>query len=182
MIPSNAQLMVEQSKIAWQDQEKKRWIKDREKAYNYYKGRTEGYTQQYFSDTLVKEVVCPNINITKRIIDRISLVYMKAPVRDYSMEVTPDYFYQKNFKMQRAERLCNLLECILIKPTWRNDRIEYDIIRDWEALFYDDDPLNPSAITYPLSVRSSVLDTTPELWAYWDAENHLLYEKGTGKK
>ena len=38
------------------------------------------------------------------------------------------YFHQKNFKMQRAEKLCNLLECILIKATWRNERIEYDII------------------------------------------------------
>jgi len=26
------------------------------------------------------------------------------------------------------------------------------------------------------------MDTTPELWSYWDAENHFIYEKGTGKK
>ena len=114
-------------------------------------------------------------------IDRISLVYMKAPLREYTNENTPDFFYQKNLKMQRAERLCNLLECILIKPTWRNERIEYDIIRDWEPMF-DDDPLNPYAITYPLQVRSSVMDTTAELWAYWDYDNHFIYEKGTGKK
>ena len=182
MIPSTAQLQVELSKVAWQDLEKKRWMQSRDKAYDYYKGRTEAYTKGYFSDSLNKQIPCPNINITKRIIDRISLVYMKSPIRDYSNENTPDYFYQKNFKMQRAEKLCNLLECILLKPTWRNERIEYDIIRDWEPLFYDDDPLNPSAITYPLSVRSSVMDTTAELWAYWDAENHFIYEKGTGKK
>ncbi len=182
MIPSSSQLLVEMSQVAWQDQEKKRWMQSRDKAYDYYKGRTEAYTKGYFSDSLVKQIPCSIINITKRVIDRISLVYMKAPIRDYSNESTPDYFYQKNFKMQRAEKLCNLLECILLKPTWRNERIEYDIIRDWEPLFYDDDPLNPSAITYPLSVRSSVLDTTPELWAYWDIDNHFIYEKGTGKK
>ena len=182
MIPSTAQLAVEMSKVAWQQQEKTRWMKSRDKAYDYYKGRTETYTKGYFSDSLIKQIPCPNINITKRIIDRISLVYMKAPLREYSNETTPDYFYHKNMKLQRAEKLCNLLECILIKPTWRNEQIEYDIIRDWEPLFYDNDPLNPSAITYPLSVRSSVLDTTPEHWAYWDAENHFIYEKGTGKK
>ena len=182
MIPSTAQLAVEMSKVAWQDQVKKRWMQSRDKAYDYYKGRTEAYTKGYFSDSIAKSVVCPNINITKRVIDRISLVYMKSPIREYSNEATPDYFYQKSLKMQRAERLCNLLECILLKPTWRNERIEYDIIRDWEPLFYDDDPLNPSAITYPLSVRSTVLDTTPELWAYWDADNHFIWEKGTGKK
>ena len=181
MIPSTAQLNVEMSRVHWQDQEKQIWLQTRDKAYNYYKGRTEGYTQGYFSDSLNSQIPCPNINITKRVIDRISLVYMKAPLRDYSNENTPDFFYQKDHKMQRAERLCNLLECILIKPTWRNDHLEYDIIRDWEPMF-DDDPLNPYAITYPLSVRSSVMDTTAELWAYWDYENHFIYEKGTGRK
>ena len=182
MIPSTAQLKVEMSKVSWQDQEKQTWMKTRDKAYDYYKGRTDTYTKGFFSTELVKKIPCPNINITKRIIDRISLVYMKAPLREYSNETTPDFFHQKNMKMQRLEKLCNLLECILIKPTWRNERIEYDIIRDWEPLFYDNDPLNPSAITYPLSARSSVMDTTPELWAYWDIENHFIYEKGTGKK
>ena len=183
MIPSTAQLAVDQSKIAYQDAEKKRWIKSRDKAYDYYKGRTETYTKGYFSNSLVSQIPCPNINITKRVIDRISLVYMKPPIREYSNENTPDLFHQKDLKMQRAEKLCNLLEVILIKPTWREDRIEYDLIRDWEWMFLKgDDPLNPSAITYPLSVRSSVLDTTAELYAYWDSENYFIYEKGTGKK
>ena len=181
MIPSTAQLAVEMSRIDWQQGEKTRWLKTRDKAYDYYKGRTEAYTKGYFSDSLNKQIPCPNINITKRIIDRISLVYMKAPIRDYSNETTIDYFYQKDHKMQRAERLCNLLECILIKPTWRNERIEYDLIRDWAPIF-DDDPLNPYAITYPLQTRSTVMDLTAELWAYWDMENHFIYEKGTGKK
>ena len=181
MIPSTAQLAVEMSRVAWQDQEKRRWMQSRDKAFDYYKGRTETYTKGYFSDSLNSQIVCPNINITKRIIDRVSLVYMKSPIREYSNEKTPDLFYEKDHKLQRAERLCNLLECILIKPTWKNDRIEYFIIRDWEPMF-DTDPLNPYAITYPLQVRSQVFDTTPELWAYWDAENHFIYEKGTGKK
>ena len=183
MIPSTAQLTVEMSKVAWQDAEKKNWLKSRNKAYNYYKGRTEPYTKEYFSNSLSSQIVCPNVNITKRIIDRISLVYMKPPVRVYSNENTPDFFYQKDYKMQRAERLCNLLECILIKPTWRNGKIEYEIIREWEWMYLEnDDPLYPSAITYPLSIKSSVMDTTAELWAYWDMDNHFIYEKGTGKK
>ena len=181
MIPSTAQLAVEMSRIDWQQGEKRNWQKSRDTAYNYYKGRTEAYTEAYFSDSLNKQIPCPNINITKRVIDRISLVYMKAPLREYSNENTPDFFYQKDHKMQRAERLCNLLECILIKPTWKNERMEYFIIRDWEPMF-DDDPLNPYAITYPLQVRSQVMDTTPELWAYWDSEHQFIYEKGTGKK
>ena len=80
MIPSTAQLAVEMSKVAWQDQEKKRWMKSRDKAYDYYKGRTDAYTKGYFSDSLVNKIPCTNVNITKRIIDRISLVYMKPPI------------------------------------------------------------------------------------------------------
>ena len=182
MIPSTAQLIVEMSKVDYQNKEKLRWVNLRQKAYDYYKGRTETYTKGFFSDSLNKQISCPNINITKRIIDRVSLVYMKPPIREYSNESIIDMFKNKNLKLQRAEKMTNLLECILIKPTWRNDLVEYDIIRDWEPLFHGDDPLEPTAITYPLQVRSSVLDTTAELWSYWDLENHFIYEKGTGKK
>ena len=182
MIPTTGQLAVEMSKLEWQDQAKKRWMATRDKAYDYYKGRTEDYTKKFFSDNLRKQISCPNVNITRRIIDRISMVYMKPPLREYSNENTHDYFKMKDLKLQRAEKLCNLLEVILIKPTYRTDKIEYDIIRDWEPLFLDGDPLTPSAITYPLQVRSSVTDLTEEQWAYWDMEHHFIYEKGTGKK
>ena len=181
MIPSTAQLTVEHSKIAWQQQQKDRWHKTRDKAYDYYKGRTESYTQNYFSKSLVKQIPTPNINLTKRVIDRISLFYMKQPIREYSADYVPEFLHLKHMKMQRAEKLTNLLEVVMMKVCWRDGRIEYDIIRDWEPMF-DDDPLTPTAITYPLQVNDSVLDTTPEIWAYWDDENYFLYEYATKKK
>ena len=125
----------------------------------------------------MSKVVCANVNITKRVIDRVSLVYMKPPNKEYSNENIVDFFFDKDFKMQRAERMTNLLEHTLLKPTWRNDRIEYDIIMDFEPIF-GDDPLKPIAFTYPLSIKSSVYDMTPELWAYWDAENTFVYDSG----
>ena len=96
MIPSTAQLAVEMSKVEWQDREKKRWMASRDKAYDYYKGRTTAYTESYFSASLISSIVTPNINITKRIIDRISLVYMKAPIREYSNENVIDFFHHNN--------------------------------------------------------------------------------------
>ena len=109
MIPSTAQLSVEMSRVAFQQSEKKRWVMTRDRAYDYYKGRTETYTKAYFSDSLNKQIPCPNINITKRIIDRISLVYMKAPLRDYSNENTVDYFHQRiiRCKGQRSYVICS---------------------------------------------------------------------------
>ena len=71
--------------------------------------------------------------------------------------------------------MTNLLEHILIKPTWRNGVLDYDIIMDFEAQF-DDDPLRPTSITYPLSIKASVMDDTPELTAYWDSENTFIFD------
>ena len=104
---------------------------------------------------------------------------MKPPKRIYTKENIDLMFYAKDEKMQRAERLTNLLELILIKPCWRAGRIEYDLIVDFEPHF-DSDPLTPVAYTYPLQVKSEVMDTTPDMYAYWDEETHFVYDK-TGK-
>ena len=100
---------------------------------------------------------------------------MKPPKRTYTNEIFSDFLHDKDHKLQKAERLTNLLEVILIKPCWREDHIEYDIIRDFEPHF-DNDPVTPVAFTYPLQVKSEVFDDTPELYAYWDAENHFVYD------
>jgi len=176
MIPNNiGELLVRQSKYDAQQNEKNRWRKARMVARNFYDGRNEAYTRKYFSERLLNKVPISNVNITKRIIDRISLVYMKPPVREYSNENVPMMFEEKDFKMQRAERMTNLLEHILIKPTWRDGFIDYDIIMDFEPIF-GDDPLRPIGFTYPLSIKSSVMDDTPELMAYWDAENTFIFD------
>ena len=178
-----SQKLVELSKIEWQQNQKNVWRQQREKAYNYYKGRTDEYLKAYYKvgegTPIYDKIPIPTIELTRRVINRISLVYMQPPIREYTNETLQEFTKGKNHKMQRAERLTNLLEVLLFKLTWRNGMIEYDIIRDYEPIF-GDDPLTPIAITYPLSVKDSVMDTTPELWAYWDAENHYNYEK-TGK-
>ena len=179
MIPNIGKLLVQQSRHNAQQNAKNKWRKMRYIAKDYYAGQTKGYTSKYFSNQLMSKVPIANVNITKRIIDRISLVYMKPPVREYTNELLPTYFHEKDFKMQRAERMCNLLEQILIKPTWRNGVLDYDIIMDFEPMF-EDDPLRPTAFCYPLSFKASVMDDTPELNAYWDAEHTFIYD-GTGK-
>ena len=175
MIPNIGALLVQQSKYDAQQNAKNQWRKRRLCARDFYNGHTESYTNKYFSKKLLSKIPVANVNITKRIIDRISLVYMKPPKREYSNENFPVLLHEKDFKMQRAERMTNLLEHILIKPTWRNGVLDYDIIMDFEAQF-GDDPLRPTAITYPLSIKASVMDDTPELTAYWDADNTFIFD------
>ena len=177
-------LLVMNAKYDAKQKAKNDWKRGRLDALEYYKGRSLPYTQTYFDKSLFEKVPAANINVTKRIIDRVSLVYMKPPKRIYTNEETPLLFHHKDFKLQRAERFTNLLDGVLIKPCFRyNDKqegqIEYDIIWDYEPIF-GDDPLKPIAIVYPIASKDSVLDNTPELWVYWDAENTFTYD-GNGK-
>ena len=176
MIPNAKDLVNKQSQWNAQQQSKNKWRGRREQALDYYNGRTERYTEQYFSTGLSSKIPIANVNITKRIIDRISLVYMVAPKREYSNPDIVDNFCEKDFKMQRLERMTNLLDSCLVKVTFRNGMLDYDIIHDFEPMF-GDDPLRPTGYTYPLSTKSEVLDTTPELFAYWDMENTFIYDR-----
>ena len=176
MIPSIKDLANKQSQYNAQQQSKNQWRGRREQALDYYNGRTERYTKKYFSEGLSNKIPIANVNITKRIIDRISLVYMVAPKREYTNPEITDYFCEKDFKMQRLERFTNLLDSCLVKVTFRNNMLDYDIIHDFEPMF-GDDPLRPIAYTYPLSTKSEVLDTTPELFAYWDMEHTFIYDR-----
>ena len=180
MIPDQGKLAVLYSKFDIKQQRKNLWKQARYEALDYYKGTTKEYVGDYFSKSTLKKVPIGNVNITKRIIDRISLVYMTPPIRLYSNEDTPDYFKEKDLKLQRLERMTNLLDGVLVKPCWRikddgTGCIEYDLIMDYEPLF-DTDPLNPYAIVYPIAQKASVLDSTPEQFVYWDAENTFVFD------
>ena len=184
MIPSTGQLAVLMSKYDATQQVKNKWKQERYESMDYYSGNTVDYTSRYFSKSTLSKVVTGNINISKRVIDRVSLVYMTPPIRTYTKEDIPDLFKDKELKLQRLERITNLLDAVLLKPCWRikedgSGCIEYDIIWDYEPMF-GDDPLNPTAIVYPIAKKASVLDDTPELYAYWDSENHFVFDN-TGK-
>ena len=180
MIRPTGELLVLNAKYDASQKRKNKWKQSRLDALEYYKGRSLPYTMDYFDDSLFEKVPSANINVTKRIIDRVSLVYMKPPTRLYSKEETPLMFHHKDFKLQRAERMCNLLDAVLIKPCMRyNDKneqhIEYDIIHDYEPIF-GDDPLKPEAIVYPIASKDTVFDDTPELWVYWDKEHTYTFD------
>ena len=173
--------MVLKSRFDAQQQDKDEWLRCRLDALNFYRGRTREYINPFYSKDTLKKIEPWNINITRRVIDRVSLVYMVAPIREVTNENYDDYIYQKDFRLQKAERYVNLLELVLIKPTWRNGAVSYDIITDFEPTF-GDDPMAPIAFEYPLATRSTVQDSTPELWAYWSDDEHFIYDKNDNSK
>ena len=182
MIPNAGKLAVLMSRWDINQQNKNRWKQDRYCAIDYYNGKTQDYTSEYFSESTLKKVVTGNINITKRVIDRISLVYMTPPIRTYTREDLPDFFVEKDHKLQRLERITNLLDAVLLKPCWRTTEdgegsIEYDIIWDYEPIFDGEDPLKPTAIIYPITKKATVLNTDPETFSYWDNDNHFIFDR-----
>ncbi len=176
MIIPMSEILQKQSQFDAQQKQKSKFRKNRAMALDYYNGRSKPYTEKLFSNSIINSIPIANINITKRIVDRISMVYMVNPIREYTRIDVDDLFINKNHKLQRLERYTNLLDAVLIKPSWRDGAIEYDIIHDYEPHF-GDDPMKPIAFTYPLSIKSEVLDDTPTLYAYWDMESTYIYDE-----
>tara|TARA_R110002020_G_scaffold462445_4_gene681965 strand:+ start:8074 stop:9417 length:1344 start_codon:yes stop_codon:yes gene_type:complete len=183
MIPNIGELAVLMSRWDANQQRKNKWKQSRYEALDYYNGNTKEYVGDYFNESMLKKIVTGNVNITKRIIDRISLVYMVSPKRTYSKEDIVDAFKQKDMKLQRLERMTNLLDGVLFKPCWRIDdnggHIEYDIIFDYEPIFHGDDPMKPDGYVYPLNLKSSVMSNEAERFAYWDKENHFIFDRNS---
>lgn len=179
--PNLAAKAVAMARLDFQQKMKDMFKDERALALKYYRGRAEDDYMSFLTTGLQDQIPTPSNNITKRIVDRTSLVYSEPPIRslgeDFDMANYNKYTKGIDRKMQIAERRTNLLHLIAIKETWRNDRIERDIILDFEP-FFGADPLTPIAIAYPLTQKSTVTDLTPETWIYWDKEGWIKYERG----
>ena len=182
MIPNLAAEAIKRAKMDYQQGQKKEWDKERHLFLQYYKDRAEEDYMQFVSEALRRQLPTPSNNITRRVIDRVSLVYMIPPTRiigqeGYDMEKYRELTANKDLRLQVAERRTNLLGLIALKLTWRNGKIDYDIILDFEP-FFDNDPLTPVAVSFPISQKATVTDTETERWQYWDSEGWMTYEKG----
>ena len=172
-----------QAMLADQQAAKEARKKQQDLVWTYYLGDTEALTRAAYVNLPVGTAI-GNINITRRVIDRTSLVNMVPPERkigddDPKQDVYNELTRGKDFKMQRAERLANLFKLVVIHPTFRSGRLEYDLIRDFEPMFAESDPLTPIGICYPLAMSASVQDTDPVKWASWTATEYTTYQVGT---
>ena len=168
---------LKQAKLRWDELQRLEWFKARQMAINYLHAITEDYTKKYFKAKIIKKVPIANVNITKRIIDRISLVFMIPPIRTVAdgkdrKHLDNKYFRGINTKMQRVEKLVNLIELAVIHPIAKDGKIEYELITKFVPI-YDDDPLVPVGITYPLN--DPLNNMTTEMWAYCDEETTFKY-------
>jgi hypothetical protein len=172
-------LLLAATKIGFDKQTIKSWFRDRRIALDYFHADTEDYTKEFIE---VDNTPTAIINITKRIIDRISLVYLYEPIRMIDEKNAAD-LYKKYWrgldpKMQRSEKITNLLDAVLNMRVWRDGKIETDLIWQYELLFSKFNPMEPIAFTYPISSRAQP-NADAEVWVYWDKDHTYKYERGT---
>ena len=174
--------IVLKSRYDAQQQEKDEWTQKRLMALDFYQGKTDEYVLNEYIGSSRDKITPSQSGITKRIIDRTSLVYEQTPKRIVTGNRYEEFIHpNKNQRLQRFERLVSLLGLVIIKPCWNGEQIEYHILTDFEPEF-GDDPLKPIAYSYPLATRSSVYDDTEETWMYYSDTEMFKYTSHNNQK
>ena len=95
--------------------------------------RLEEQLNQLFSDPSSMVKVC--LNIVKKVINNLAQTYKEPPIRtldasEKDQKLYSDLIEQSAFdvKMKQASRYVKLLKTILIRPVFRNEKIDLDIL------------------------------------------------------
>jgi len=93
----------------------------------------ESKLDELFSDP--SSMVKVELNIVKKIINNLSQTYREPPSRIIDGSKKDQELYSEmlegcnlNIKMKQASRMCKLLKSILLRPVWRNDKLDLDIL------------------------------------------------------
>ena len=172
MIPNIGQQAVKLSRLAANELEYKAFMKRRHNRLQYYNAETEKLTEEWFAANLLKNVPIGNINITKRVIDRTSEVYMVKTQRFFEKESATDRYNEKvprkDERMQRIEKMTNLLDVVAIHPYWDNERgvLDHMVLLEFQPFF--DRFGNFIGIRYPLTQSANTSDTNEQTFVEWD--------------
>ena len=182
-IPNLAKDVVLRSKVDYQDQQKKLWDAERHLAIAYEKNRAQDDYMRFIDADLREDLPTPSNNITKRVNDRVSLVYMIPPVRqlgdeEYDMTQYNELTALKDLSLQGSERKTNLLGLIGTKITWLEGKFSYHKLIDFECFFDSKNPMKPVAVMFPIASADTVSDVSEQRWEYWDETEWRIYENG----
>lgn len=161
---------------------KMQWLARRNKAMDYYRGDVLEYTQSKFAADKRDKITFSNNNFTKRIIDRISLVYSEPALRDVDNAKYFQVTKNKNKDLLHAERMTNLLNLILLKISWRDGKFDYDIVRDFEVEMHPVIKNKIIRVSFPLATCSAVLGGNGEdVWQQWEEDEIITFNNATKK-
>ena len=183
IVYSNAKDIIDESirQLKWDNQSA--MLDARDEALDYYTYNNTGkYIDQYFSGTLQQEIPIYCVNLTKKLINRISLVYKDKPVRDVENDLYYNLTSDKDWKMKSFERIHNLLGTMAVHIAWDDGKLKYNPIMNFVPIMDPLNPLKPIGLTYPLNKATADWRSAEEdLYVYWSAEEHYMFDS-TGKK
>ncbi len=162
----------------------------REKLRDFYYGRqfADEYLAQWGFKRKDGKTDIPKgfCNITKKVIDKISLVYKYAPERYLDQEAEDDV-YEEWLKLhpdisvylKYAERQMKLLGNVLYRPVFNGKTWLPFIETEYEAHFIKEDFLHPFAYSWCLKHNTNSKnpeDVKDEKFVWWDAENYFFFD------
>jgi hypothetical protein len=181
MIPQLSGQAVKISRLHANETEYTKFMELRNEAMAYYNSLTEGLTRKFFSPRLIAQVPMANVNITRRVTDRTSEVYMVEAMRTAGTDAQTanykKYTPRKHQRMQRLERFTNLLEVELFHPYWNEATMTLDhtIISEFKPFF--DMWGNLEGVRYPLVQSSNTDATDDQLYVEWALDGFSVVDE-----
>ena len=129
-----------------------------DKLLDYYQGDDTGkYIQKYFKATAFQEIPLMSYNVTKRMIDKMSRIYTLGASRTLSdkNEEYGSLTRFKDFKLKHIEKMTKLVGTIAVQVSWKKNasglhHFEYTPFYKFDVILNPDNPLEPTAIIYPM--------------------------------
>jgi hypothetical protein len=160
---------------------------------HYYEGEQIGFLKEYgFMDDGVWVIAPSFLNITKKIIDKISMVYKYPPSRKLVNEKGEDLEKAELYEqwisyvgifdnyIQEAEERKNLHHKVLHRSHYDTytQQWKFWIYDDYLAHFLDTDPLNPVGYSIPVNPRVDKEDEVSQngqIYLYFDDKHYFWY-------
>ncbi len=178
IIFSNAGQVIQDSLKKYKGDIIDRFFKERNMAIDYYTYDNTGkYIEDKFKGSINNEIDLYTSKITKRLIDRISLVYKNSPNRTLESDKYNDLIGLKDLKLKKIERIHNLLGTIAVRIVWTGTGFTYEPVLEFEPIFSDDNFVDPIGIVYclghPTGSRGDARDLT---YVYWSDTEHFMFD------
>ena len=151
------------------------------KLIDYYSGNnTESYISPMFDLDAFREVPPYQANITKKFINKMSRIYTVGADRNVS-NTYDNLTTLKDSKMKHIERMTRLVGTIALRVKMNEN--ELGNFFDYQPIYYfhpffNDDPFNPVAISYPL--MQSVADSSyseKSQYIHWNEEEYVIFDE-----
>jgi len=157
--------------------------------------RLEEQLNQLFSDP--DSMIKVTLNIVKKVINNLAQVYREPPVRtleggtDKDQQLYSEILEQCSFdvKMKQASRYCKLLKTILLRPVFRNNRLDLDILTGnlLDIVCGDSPEILEKVLVTNYGTSEKIEDVTyslwtPETWTRLDYRGNILEQEANPYK